>query len=434
MGSPTLETTAGPGTSPKADQPEIDRHALARDLDALQTRLRESAGPEDLRHLRKIENWGRFASVLGYATAWIAPNPVTIFALSFGRFIRWTGIAHPVCHKGYEKIEGVPEARTAAVFARGWRRATDWLDWLDPEAWCEEHNIQHHYRLNEEADPDLVERNLAWVRDSRLPRWLKVGLVPLFAMSWKFVYYASSSLDALARAEARREGHRGESAEEALAARWSKRRLMSFLPNWSKRLWLRCLAPYMLVYFALVPALYAPLGLWAVSSVLINTILAEALTNAHAFLTIVPNHVGDDIYRFEGRTRGRPDFYLRQILGSANFRCGGDLNDAMHGWLNYQIEHHLWPDMTMLQYRRAQPEVKAICARHGVPYVQDSVWKRLGKTVAVIVGDTSMRRWVDPDANSDAKPNLNSDAKSDANSGLGSELSELVAGPAQSVA
>jgi fatty acid desaturase len=68
----------------------------------------------------------------------------------------------------------------------------------------------------------------------------------------------------------------------------------------------------------------------------------------------------------------------------------------MHGWLNYQIEHHLWPDMTLLQYRRAQPEVRAICERHGVPYVQESVWRRCAKAVAVIIGDTSMPVWRAP--------------------------------------
>jgi fatty acid desaturase len=65
----------------------------------------------------------------------------------------------------------------------------------------------------------------------------------------------------------------------------------------------------------------------------------------------------------------------------------------MHGWLNYQIEHHLWPDLPLLAYRRAQPQVRALCQRHGVPYVQESVWTRCRKAVAIIVGDASMRVW-----------------------------------------
>jgi fatty acid desaturase len=77
-------------------------------------------------------------------------------------------------------------------------------------------------------------------------------------------------------------------------------------------------------------------------------------------------------------------------MGSVNFNCGGDIIDTMHGWLNYQIEHHVWPDMTMLQYQRAQPLVKAICQKYRVSYVQQSVWTRVVKTVNIMVGDETM--------------------------------------------
>jgi fatty acid desaturase len=62
----------------------------------------------------------------------------------------------------------------------------------------------------------------------------------------------------------------------------------------------------------------------------------------------------------------------------------------MHGWLNYQIEHHVWPDMTMLQYQRMQPLVKAVAEKYRVPYVQQSVWTRVVKTVNIMVGDETM--------------------------------------------
>ncbi len=382
-----------PDVAPNAvDTLHVDIEAFGRDLDQLRTSLRDGAGPDDLRHLGKIEGWGRLAAVLGYATAWIAPNPLSIFALSFARFVRWTAVAHPVCHRGYDRLNGVPASRRGSVFARGWRRALDWLDWMDPDAWHEEHNLQHHYRLNEQADPDLVERNLRWLRDSSLPRWLRLVLIPLMAISWKFIYYAPSTQEALERAELRRDSTTSpETVERTLRERWSGG-LTSFVPRLSMRLIARSFAPYVLSYFVLIPALFTPLGVWAVASVLINSVLAELLTNAHAFLTIVPNHAGADLYRFAGPSRGRADFYLRQVLGTANFRCGGDVHDVMHGWLNYQIEHHLWPDMSMLQYRRAQPLVREICERHGVPYVQESVWRRGSKAVAIMIGDASMRR------------------------------------------
>ena len=92
--------------------------------------------------------------------------------------------------------------------------------------------------------------------------------------------------------------------------------------------------------------------------------------------------------------KSKGDFYRRQISGSVNYRTGSDLNDFMHGYLNYQIEHHLWPDMTMLQYKKAQPLVKAVALKYDIPYVQQSVWMRLRKTVSIMVGSSSMQQTV----------------------------------------
>ena len=85
--------------------------------------------------------------------------------------------------------------------------------------------------------------------------------------------------------------------------------------------------------------------------------------------------------------------YFVQVTSSVNFRTGGDVNDFLHGWLNYQIEHHVWPQLSMLSYQKGAPELKAICAKHGVPYVQQSVFKRLKKTADIMVGAASMRRF-----------------------------------------
>jgi fatty acid desaturase len=75
-----------------------------------------------------------------------------------------------------------------------------------------------------------------------------------------------------------------------------------------------------------------------------------------------------------------------------NFRTGGDLNDFLHGFLNYQIEHHLFPDLPPRQYQRLAPKVKAVCEKHGVPYVQQGVFSRVRQLVGVMVGTRSMRR------------------------------------------
>jgi fatty acid desaturase len=161
-------------------------------------------------------------------------------------------------------------------------------------------------------------------------------------------------------------------------------------------LWLESFLPYALWNFVLLPSAFLPLGPLAVGSAAANSALAEVLTNLHTFLIIVTNHAGDDLFAFDGPPADRSDFVRRQITGTANHRTGGDVSDFLHGWLNYQIEHHLWPNLTLLQYRKVQPRLKALCEAHAVPYVQESVWKRLRRTLDVMTGHASMRRVGDP--------------------------------------
>ncbi len=338
-------------------------------LDDLKRRTKASLGPADLAHRARIERWGRVCTALGYATAWLAPNPLSAALISQGRMTRWAMVAHHTLHKGYDRVPGAAPHQTSKGFAQGARRWLDWLDWIDPEAWSHEHNQLHHYRLGETADPDLVEHNLDWLREAEWPRAAKLAVVTFFMLTWKWSYYAPNTLRHLLGID---------------------RSLLGMFGTWA--LWRRCLLPYGLVHFVIVPLLFLPLGAWAAFSVWANVAMAEALTNLHAFAIIVTNHAGPDLHRFDTKPKGRGAFYWRQVVGSTNYPTGGDLNDFLHGWLNYQIEHHLFPELPMSAYARIQPEVQAICAAHGVPYVQESVAARLRKTLAVALGDADMIR------------------------------------------
>src|SRR5690606_14631012 len=118
-----------------------------------------SLGEEDLRHLRRTEWIGRLGTILGYATAWIAPNPLSALGIGLGRSTRWL-LMHHIGHRGYDRVPGVPVERTSRGFAKGHRRFLDFADCMHPEAWIYEHNVLHHSHTGEQADPDLIERNV----------------------------------------------------------------------------------------------------------------------------------------------------------------------------------------------------------------------------------------------------------------------------------
>lgn len=365
---------------------DCDFEALAEDLTQLKDRYLDDPNAEDFAHLKKMERWVKRLTRLGYATAWIAPNPISAGLLSAGTFGRWAVLSHHISHKAFDRIPNIPKRYTSKGWAQGWARLRDWLDWIEPEAWHEEHDIMHHYRLGETADPDLVEDNLQWLREAPVPIPVRKTVAALLGTVWKPLYYAPNSFKEVRAVKARR-------AQQVVP----EESLLSYRPwvPWTKEgrdLWFKSWVPYSAWKFGLMPALFSPLGPWAVFSVWTNTVLAEAMTNWHSFVVIVPNHSGDDIMRFDTPTQSKGEFYYRQIVGSANYRTGGDLNDYLHGWLNYQIEHHLFPDATPRQLRVIQPHVKALCEKHGIPYVQEPVSKRFTKMLDVMVGATSMAR------------------------------------------
>jgi len=384
------------GASPFA---AIDTKAFAADVDALHKRLKAGLGDADRRHLLKMSRWARICTVLGYSVAWIMPNPVAALLIGLGNMGRWACVTHPVMHRGYDAVPGMPAHLTSKRFAMGWRRYLDWLDWLHPDAWAHEHNELHHYHTGQQRDPDLVERNAWVIRHRAVPRVVKGLLIVVLMMTWKLTYYAPNTFFALKQHRKIRAQTPAQAKSDPLPNMGEVKcwiipgeKVVLPVTAWGVEFWLRCVLPYGVVRFGIIPALFLPLGTSAWLAVLVNSLLAEVVANVITFVTIAPNHTGDDIHRFDNSPRSRGEFYLQQCAGSVNYPGGTDVQDYLQGYLNYQIEHHVWPDLPLLKYRQAAPELKAICRRHGVPYIEESVFKRFGRLWSIMMGDTNMLR------------------------------------------
>jgi len=393
-----------PATPTEAAFAGIDIKAFSRDVDALHAQLKASLGAADVAHLRKMARWARTCTLLGYAFAWLLPNPIAALLLGMGNVGRWSSVTHHVMHRGYDAVPGVPDRYHSKRFALGgWRRFIDWLDWLHPEAWAHEHNQLHHYNTGQRDDPDLVERNAWFIRHRSMPRVFKWLLVAVLMMTWKLTYYAPNTFWAWKQHQKIRAQTPEQSRTQPLPTmgtvkRWviPGERVVLPVTAWGLEFWLRCVLPYAVIRFGVIPALFLPLGVQAWSAVLINSLLAEIVANVVSFVIIAPNHTGDDVYRFDGRCANKAEFHFQQVVGSVNYPGGSDAKDFLMGYLNYQIEHHVWPDLPMLKYRQAAPQLKAICRRHGVPYIEESVFKRFARLWSILMGDSEMRRMTAP--------------------------------------
>jgi fatty acid desaturase len=83
--------------------------------------------------------------------------------------------------------------------------------------------------------------------------------------------------------------------------------------------------------------------------------------------SFAPNHVAMPILPKDSKV----DFLRRQVLTSRNIRGGWFMNIFMGG-LNFQVEHHLFPNMPRPHLRKANDIVREYCEAKDIAYTETS--------------------------------------------------------------
>jgi fatty acid desaturase len=207
--------------------------------------------------------------------------------------------------------------------------------------WTHKHN-RHHGAPNQEGkDPDIAPGVLAFTPAVALSR---SGLAGWFTRHQGYFFFPLLLLEGV---------NLHVAGLRALASgRHLKHRRLEVV------LVVARLAGYVAILFVtLSPGL--ALTFLAVQLGLFGVLLGGAFAPNHKGMPVVPKDA-------------RVDFLRRQVLMSRNIR-GGRVTDFAMGGLNYQIEHHLFPNMPRPNLRHAQPLVRAFCEEHGVAYTQTSL-------------------------------------------------------------
>ncbi|BBX04148.1 stearoyl-CoA 9-desaturase [Mycolicibacterium moriokaense] len=110
--------------------------------------------------------------------------------------------------------------------------------------------------------------------------------------------------------------------------------------------------------------------------------VANIIRNIWANAVIFCGHFPDGAEKFTktdmvGETQG--EWYLRQMLGSANFE-GGPVLRFMSGNLCHQIEHHLYPDLPSNRLHEISLRVQQLCDKYDLPYTTGSFLVQYAKT------------------------------------------------------
>ena len=78
----------------------------------------------------------------------------------------------------------------------------------------------------------------------------------------------------------------------------------------------------------------------------------------------------------------KPEWYLRQMLGTANFNAGPVMR-LMSGNLCYQIEHHLFPDLPVCT-PRSRRAFRHSWPKYDLPYTTGPLIRQFWQTVRTI--------------------------------------------------
>lgn len=122
----------------------------------------------------------------------------------------------------------------------------------------------------------------------------------------------------------------------------------------------------------LVPLfLFLPFGM-AVAFVAVQM----AVFGVYMGASFAPNHKGMMIVPADAKM----DFLSKQVLTSRNIR-GGWTMSILLGGLNFQIEHHLFPNMARPHLIRTREIVREYCAELEMPYTETSLMESYGIVV-----------------------------------------------------
>ncbi len=90
-----------------------------------------------------------------------------------------------------------------------------------------------------------------------------------------------------------------------------------------------------------------------------------------------------DVTHFENATVKdvvvETEWAMHQVKTTADFAPKSPIANWICGGLNFQVVHHLFPNVSHVHYRSLQPIVARVCAKHDVKY---NVFPTFGEAVA----------------------------------------------------
>ena len=336
---------------------EADIESLGRELDAIRRDVEDSLGERDARYIRRtiaaqrvLEVAGRLMLAAGSRrSAWWAGTAT----LGVAKIIENMEIGHNVMHGQWDWMND-PE-----IHSSSW----EWDMGGASKHWRFTHNFMHHKYTNILGMDDDVGYGL--IRVTRDERWRPFNLLNLVYNTMLAVFFEWGV------------GLQHLELGKIFKGRDDRMATLVRIREFGVKAGHQVAKDYLVF-----PALTSLSPGATFKSTLKANVVANIIRNVWANAVIFCGHFPDGAEKFTktdmiGESRGQ--WYLRQMLGSANFDNGPALR-FMSGNLCHQIEHHLYPDLPSNRLYEVSIRVRALCEKYDLPYTTGPFLVQYGKS------------------------------------------------------
>jgi linoleoyl-CoA desaturase len=348
---------------------ESDVEALGREFDAIRRDIEEARGETDAAYIRRLIYIQRRLVVAGrltlfasmYPPAWVLGTGL----LALGKILENMEIGHNVMHGQFDWMND-PEIHSGT-----W----EWDTTCPASQWKHSHNFMHHTFTNVIGKDNDVGYGI--LRVTREQKWHPANLgQPIYNALLALLFEWGVALHDLDIERIRRREKDPKEMKRQLKEIWRKVRRQVGKD------------------YVIFPLLSGP----AFATTLTANATANVIRNLWSYMIIFCGHFPDGAEKFteeELENETKAEWYLRQLLGSANFQ-GSRLLHILSGSLGYQIEHHLFPDLPCNRYPEIAERVKALCEKYNLPYTTGPLYRQYGQVFRTLMKLTLPTR-PDPD-------------------------------------
>jgi NADPH-dependent stearoyl-CoA 9-desaturase len=325
-----------------------DIETLGVELDAIRQSVIDSRGAGDAAYIRKVIEvqrkleLGSRAVLLAslFPPAWLLGTA----GLAVAKIIENMEIGHNVMHGQWDWM------RDPKIHSTTW----EWDHASPAEQWKHSHNELHHTYTNVVGKDNDLGYGIMRVDEDQ--RWVPLYLAqPL----WNFINacFFEYGIAAYDLELGKNLASKKRRADPGFRAR-AKQTLKKIRQQMTKD-------------YVVHPLLSGPSALTTLAA----NATANLVRNLWTHSVIMCGHFPEGVQTFErrsidGETRG--EWYLRQMLGSANI-SGGKVMHFMTGNLSHQVEHHLFPDLPSNRYAEIAVHVRALFEKYGLSYTTGSL-------------------------------------------------------------